>query len=147
MLHSRTTTALHTLQDLPSIRLEAVVGNGDTNTTDQKYKRGNVTVLSISINIFGSEKVSREVGKRLSKARHYLQHPINLKNYVPYKNPHFYATPDVRNESDFYVLPSCGKKEQQEPVLDIAKVFEEVDHIRKLPSQNADWHIRTPLLE
>ena len=92
-------------------------------------------------------KVIQEVGKRLSKARHYLQHPINLKSDVPYKNPHFYATPGVRNESGLYVSPSCGEKEQQDSVLDIAKIFEEVDHSRKLPSRNADWHIKTPLLE
>ena len=147
ILHSRTATSLLTLRDLPSVRLEAVIGGGATDKADRNYKKEKITVFSISINIYGSEKIIQEVGKRLSKARHYLQHPINLKSDVPYKNPHFYATPGVRTESGLYVSPSCGEKEQQDSVLDIAKIFEEVDHSRKLPSRNADWHIKTPLLE
>lgn len=147
ILHSRTTISLQTLRDLPSIRLEAVIGGEATDKTERKCKKGKITVLSISINIYGSEKVIQDVGKRLSKAHLYLQHPTNLKSDVPYKNPHFYAAPGVRNESGLYISPSCRKKEQQDSVLDIAKVFEEVDHSRKLPSQCADWNIRTPLLE
>ena len=143
ILHSRTATALQTLRGLPSIRLEAVIGGGDNDTADRKDKKGKFTVFSTSINIYGSEKIIQEVGKRLSKVRTYLQHPISLKSGVSYNNPHFYATPGVRD----YVSPSCGKIEQQDLVFDIAKVFEEVDQGRKMPSQNANWHIRTALLE
>lgn len=143
ILHSRTATALQTLRDLSSIRLEAVIGGGDHDIADRKGRKGKFTVLSTSINIYGSEEIIQEVGKRLSKVRTYLQHPISLKSGVPYNNPHFYATPGVRE----CVPPSCGQIEQQDSVFDIAKVFEEVNHSRKLPSQDADWHIRTALLE
>lgn len=144
-MHSRTGTALETLRGVPSIRLEAVVGEYHIQP-DQQHGKGKKTVFSISINIYGSEKVIQDVGKRLSKAHAYLQHPIHLNNSIPYNNPHYYTIPDVRKEKYLYVSPASGIEDKQGPVLDLAKIFEEVDRSRILPSQNADWHIMTPLL-
>lgn len=146
-MHSRTAAALQTLRDLPSIRLEAVILGGDSNMSDQQYRKGKTTVFPICIDVYGSEKVIQNVGKRLSKAHTYLQHPINLNRCVPYNNPHYYTVPGVPKEIYPCVSQSSGREDQQNTILDIAKVLEEVDHTRKLPSQNADWHIRTPLLE
>ena len=147
-MHSRTAAALQTLRDLPSIRLEAaLVLGGDSITPDQQYKKGKKTVFPICIDVYGSEKVIQEVGKRLSKAHTYLQHPINLNRGVPYNNPHYYTVPGVPKENHTCVSQSSGREDQQNTILDIAKVLEEIDHGRKLPSRNADWHIRTPLLE
>ena len=147
IVNSRTTTALQRLQDLPSIRLEAVFVHGDTGRVDLKRKEGTEAAFSISIDLYGSEKVAQEVGKRLSKAHTYLQHPIFLKSNVPYNNPHYYAIPGVQTASIPSVSPSFKREEQEAPVANIAKVFEEVERTRKLLSQNADRHVRTPLLE
>ena len=146
VLHSRTATALHILRDLPSIRFEAVFVGGDSNNADHQYKKGKKIVFSISVDIYGSEHIAKEVGRRLSKARTYLQHPIYLNSNVPYNNPHYYPIPGVQNEVVPFILPSSEGKDQSSAV-DVAKVFEEVEHTRRLPSQNADWYIRTPLLE
>ncbi|KAM0802320.1 SNF2 family N-terminal domain-containing protein [Usnea florida] len=147
VVHSRTAVALETLRDLPSIRLEAVLLGGGVNTPIQQYRKGKWTVFPISINIYGSEKVAEDVGKRLSKARAYLQHPTTLNEIVPYKNPHYYDIPGLAKAETHYISHFSEREEQQAPVLDMTKIFEEVAHSRKLPSQEADWHITTPLLE
>ena len=146
-MHSRTAAALQTLRDFSSIRLEAVFVGGDSNKPAQQHKKGKKVIFSISIDVFGPEKIIQAVGKRLSKAHTYLQHPINLDSGIPYSNPHYYAIPGVRNETNLYVSPVSATEHQQAPILDIAKVFEEVDHTRRLLSQNVDGHVKTPLLE
>ena len=146
VVHTRTAAALQTLRDLPSIRLEAVLLGGGLNTPFQQRGKGKTTVFPISINIYGSEKVVQDVGKRLSKARTYLQHPTTLNESVPYKNPHFYDIPGLAKAGPHYISQSSEREEQQAPVLDMTKIFEEVAHSRELPSQEADWHITTPLL-
>ena len=146
IVHSRTATALRTLHSL-SIRLEAVFATSDTDGPSQHYKKGKKTVFAISVNIYGPEDVVQEVGRRLSKARTYLQHPIQQKSEIPYKNPHFYALPGVQKAELAYIPPSSGWEDQRAPVVDIDKVFEVVEHTRRLPSQNADGLVKTPLLE
>ena len=146
-MNSRTTNALHRLQDLPSIRLEAVLVHGGTGIVDLKRKKGTEAAFSISIDLYGSEKVAQEVGKRLSKAHTYLQHPISLKSNVPYNNPHYYAIPGVQTANIPSTSPSFKREQQEAPVANIAKVFEEVERTRRLLSQNADRQIKTPLLE
>lgn len=146
VVHSRTTTALRTLQDLPSIRLEAVLESGNSNKPYLQRKDGRQTI-SISIDLYGSEEIAQEVGKRLSKARTYLQHPVCLKSNVPYNNPHYYAIPGVQKFNLSHISPSSKREEQGTPSVDIAKVFEEVEHTRQLASRNADLHIKTPLLQ
>ena len=112
----------------------------------QQYKKENKQVLSIAINIYGSERVAKDVGKRLSKAHTYLQHPVHLDGDIPYNNPHFYEIPRMR-KADVPVVAFRGKEDQQTPILDIGQVFEEIDQARKLPSRNVNCHVRTSLLE
>ena len=145
-MHSRTTVALRLLQDLPSIRLEAIFSDGYCDRPDQLHRKGNKTVFPISINIYGSEKVAQEMGRRLSKAHTYLQHPIRSDSEIPYNNPHYYALPGAR-EADAYSAPYSETQDLQAPVVDMTKLFEELEHTRRLPSWNADCHLRTPLLE
>lgn len=142
VVHSRTATALQTLQGLPPTRLEAVFIGGDPDRLDRKGKK---IVFSVSIDVYGLEEIATEIGRRLSKARTYLQHPVCLDKDVPYKNPHFYVIPGARRVEDTYIPPR--REDQQAPVVDIAKIFVEVECARKLPTQNADCNVRTPLLE
>ena len=147
VLHSRTAAALQTLQDLPSIRLEAVLESDNSNKPYPQPKKGKKAVLSISIDLYGSGQIAQEVGKRLSKARTYLQHPVCLKNNVPYNNPHYYALPGVQGANLAHISPSSEREKQGTSSVDIAKVFEEIEHTRQLASRNADLHIKTPLLQ
>ena len=121
--------------------------SGKFNRPDQHRGKGNKIIFPISIDLYGSEEVAQEVGKRLSKARTYLQHPVSLKSDVLYKNPHYYAIPGVQEASLSHIAPSAEREEQETPSVDIAKVFEEIEHTRQLASQDADSHIITPLLQ
>ena len=147
VLHSRTATALQTLQNLQSVRFEAALPGDNLSRPDQQHKKGKQTAFDICINIYGSEDVSQEVGRRLSKARTYLQHPIYMNSNIPYKNPHFYAITGVQKVETPRISSSSETEDQQIPLVDIAKVFEEVEHTRKLSSFNMDRCIKTPLLE
>ena len=146
IVHSRTTIALRVLQDLPSIRLEAIFSSGDGDKSDQLYSKGNKKVFPISINIYGSEKDAQETGRRLSKAHTYLQHPIGLNSDIPYNNPHYYTIPGAP-EADAYSASCPGGVDKQAAVVDMTRLFEELEHTRRLPSWNVDCHLRTPLLE
>lgn len=146
VVHSRTTVALRTVQDLPSIRLEAIFSDGYCDRPDQLHRKGNKTIFSISINIYGSEKVAQETGRRLSKAHTYLQHPLCSNSDISYDNPHYYAVPGAR-EAEAYSAPYSEREDQQAPAIDMTKLFEELEHTRRLPSWNVNCHLRTPLLE
>ena len=146
VVHFRTTVALRLLQDLPSIRLEAVFGDGYCDRADQLRRKGNKTIFPISINIYGSKEIAQESGRKLSKAHTYLQHPIRSDIDIPYQNPHYYAIPGAR-EADPYSAPYPEREDQQAPVVNMTKLFEELENTRTLPSWNVDCHLRTPLLE
>ena len=146
VVHSRTTVALRVLQDLPSIRLEAVFGDGYCDRPDQLRRKGNKTIFPISINIYGSKEIAQESGRKLSKAHTYLQHPIRSDGDIPYQNPHYYAVPGAR-EADHYSAPHPETEDQQAPAVDMTKLFEELENTRTLPVWNVDCHLRTPLLE
>ena len=146
VVHSRTAAALETLRDLPSIRLEAIFLDGAVDTPTQQQRTGKKTIFPISINVYGSEKVVQQVGKRLSKARTYLQHPTTLSENVPYNNPHYYDIPGLAEVGNHYSPQPSEREERQASILDMTKIFEEVARSRELPSQEADWHIITPLL-
>ena len=113
---------------------------------DQLQRKGNKWVFPISINIYGPEKDAQEIGRRLSKAHTYLQHPILSDSDIPYDNPHFYVVPGAR-EADAYSAQCPNREDQQAPVVDMTKLFEELERTRILPSWNVDCHLRTPLLE
>ena len=147
VMHSRTATALQTLQDLKSLRFEAILTGGDLTKPHQVSKEGKKTVFAISITIYGPDDVSQEVGKRLSRVRTYLQHPICVRKDVPYNNPHFYVITGVQKAETQYISPSSEKEDQQTPLVDISKVLEEIEQARRLPSLDVDWRVKTPLLE
>ena len=134
------------MQDLPSIRLEAIFSDGYCDGPDQLHRKGNKRIFSISINVYGSEKVAQETGRRLSKAHTYLQHPICSNSNTPYDNPHYYAIPGAR-EVEVYSAPYSEREDQQAPAIDMTKLFEELEHNRRLPSWNVNCHLKTSLLE
>ena len=141
-----TTRALQTLGGLALLRFQAILEDGYLKGPAQRWKKGKRTIIPVSINIYGSKELVQDVGKRLSKAHIYLQHPLHRDN-VQYCNPHYFVLPGKDQEYESY-HPSPSEQDVQSPgVVNIDRLFEVIDHTQGLQVWNADWQIRTPLLE
>lgn len=145
ILDAATTRALQALADISSLRLQAVLDGEEPNCPGHQRGKGKDSIMPVSINIYGGKEVMQEVGKRLAKVHIYLQHPIYLDK-VQYSNPHYFVLPGTDQEHDSY-LPPPGQGVRKSEVVDIDRLFEELDHTQGLHIWNADSQIRTPLLE
>ena len=145
VLDTGTTRALQALAGLNSLRLQAILVGEEPKRPGQ-WKKGKKAIIPVSINIYGSKKSMQEVGKRLSKAHIYLQHPICLDD-VQYSNPHYFVLPGTDQQHDSPLPSSVGQGVRNPEIVDIDRLFEVVDHTQGLQVWNEDWQIRTPLLE
>jgi len=148
ILHTPTTKALRALSDLHPLRFEAILINGDLSKSSEQWKTTKEVGISVSIEIYGPRKIAAEIGRRLSKANTYLQHPRHLDRYIEYDNPHYFALPG-RPANGVPIFSGVSRQEEVEQfqTVDIAQVLEDPEHDQGLLHQNADRHIRTPLLE
>ena len=149
VLDSRSTKALQTLSDLSPIRLEAVfVGNDIISLGGQLPPKRATKSIPLYLNVYGSRQILEEVGKRLSKAHAYLQHPSFLESHITYENPHYFAVPgrptvDQNASSEWRDQPT----QSQHQGLDIINILETLDQDQGLQSEKTNPRIRTPLLE
>ena len=146
VLDTGTTKALQALVGLASLRLQAIVEDGYLKRPAQQWKKGKGIIIPVSVNIYGSKEIMQDVGKRLSKASIYLQHPLHLDN-VHYRNPHYFVLPGKDQEHESYHPSSLEQEVEHPEVLDIGRLFEAIDHTQNLQVWSADRQIRTPLLE
>lgn len=148
ILNSRTTKILWGLSDLTPIRYEAFFAGHDLGKPKQQWKRkGNTIGITVSINIYGLREIANDVGRRLSKAGIYLQHPYYLDKNFEYDNPHYFKLPG-RQAKEFTVCDSSPTRGamRQPQVVNIVKIFESLDQGHGLQNQNVDSRIKTPLL-
>lgn len=146
VLDAATTRALQTLAGIKSLRFQAVLDGEDLGRPGHQGRKEKKPTMPVSINIYGCQEVMQEVGKRLSKEQIYLQHPSHLDD-VKYSNPHVFVLPGMDQRYHFH-LPSASDQEVRGlEVLDIGRLFEEVDHTQGLHVWNANSQIRTSLLE
>lgn len=90
-----TTEFLSGLQNIPDIGLVAVVDSNKLNQT--KINRRKLSLIPLSINIYGHIQYADTVGEILGKAGAFLQHPAFLEPGIEYYNPQFYY-PDCKLE-------------------------------------------------
>lgn len=95
VIDSITTKFLSELQSIPDIGLVAVVDSNKLNQT--KINRRKLSVIPLSINIYGHIQFADTVGEALGKAGSFLQHPAFLEPSIEYYNPQFYY-PDGKLE-------------------------------------------------
>lgn len=73
-----------------TIRFEAVISTGTFSKRGKDSAKQQTSTFSLSINIYGPESASSSIGKKLSTASLFLQHPYSLPTGIRYDNPHYY---------------------------------------------------------
>ena len=88
-----------------------------------------------------------EVGKRLSKARLYLQHPLVVDENIEYDNPHLFKVPNQSALlSERSEVRSVGIETTTASCIDISQLFDEACGGRGLQSPSLDPRIKATLL-
>ena len=98
VFNEETGQALRNVKDLFSTRFQAYSTAKDWDALlAREPKHDTKTIFRVDIVIYGSEEVRETVGKRLSSARIYLQHPCFQESDTEYDNPHFLRLERVPN--------------------------------------------------
>ena len=137
------------LRNLEAVRFEAFVTNNEWIERVKLWKgKGRKSGLTIMINIYGSRTISSQVGKRLSKAGLFLQHPAYCGKGVEYDNPHFLKLPN-RQAPQPGISPTIDSpialvETSQKP--DITQVLGTLSRHKHLQDAYIDPSVRTSLL-
>ncbi|KAL3470719.1 hypothetical protein BJX99DRAFT_263989 [Aspergillus californicus] len=142
ILDTSTTTALNSLQGLDGLTFAAVPRPLAGNQQNAN------PVVSVSINIYGPHRHCRQVGSRLTKLKHHLQHPDIIAPGLRYENPQYFRRPDVQSDMNHFVKPlhrarqtSQSVRSEVENILDtLDTTFSDDD----IPFSN---QLLTPLLK
>lgn len=168
VLNEETGKVLQQLLSLSSCRFEAYLLVEQWEAlVEQKIQTGMERFIFIDIVLYGSKKIRDNVGKKLSSARMYLQHPCFCEEDVDYDNPHFLkfnGLPSSQKEPedigigssiaqvDLGISPGQGDSPYKEMApgailrRKMETVFDSLTRSKTLKRIEADIRIITPLL-
>jgi SWI/SNF-related matrix-associated actin-dependent regulator of chromatin subfamily A3 len=167
VLNEETAKVLRDLSSFPSCRTQVFVGEGYHLVTQGNRKdTGKEKFMPVDIIIYGSPEIRKGVGRLLSAARIYLQHPCHQDPNTEYDNPHFLNLTDLSTMStlprstsgnqtplDTSETPSTlfGESSQGMTIEEnlqskLSKVFNSLTRYKTLKRLEADIKITTPLL-
>ncbi|KAI9778366.1 MAG: hypothetical protein M1839_008154 [Geoglossum umbratile] len=149
IVHSKTSHALRALNDLDSIHYEVYVAPNEWAENILSFKNiGKAACITVELNIFGPVGKSHAVGKVLSKAGIYLQHPRLLDGHIQYENPHFITFPHLSLSSSRLLTPSLTPDSEISPLsTDISSVLDSLDQRGHLRRVDIDARITSTLLK
>ncbi|KAI9779018.1 MAG: hypothetical protein M1816_003778 [Peltula sp. TS41687] len=149
VLNAHVSSCLRCLRESASIRYEGFVDVAGWREQIQAWKRtGNAGILLADINVYGPQKDSEKVGRVLSKARLYLQHPHCSNDGVIYNNPHYLScskTPGLELDVPTAVTASV-QGSLSRPQYSVTYALEDLDQQGDLPHVEVDGRVTTPLL-
>jgi SWI/SNF-related matrix-associated actin-dependent regulator of chromatin subfamily A3 len=148
IVDKRTTGIFQRLSDLAMIRFEALLDSNDAGKTGKQWKKKGETIgFVISVNIYGSRNIAQEVGKRLSKAGAFLQHPCHLDKGIEYDNPHFFKLPNRKTIAPPVCMVSqCRQASSEAQAPQVSRILDSLDHGAALQDINAGAMVRSKLL-
>ena len=105
--------------------------------------------MDLELTISGPTRKGQDVGKVLSKAGLYLQHPRFLPDDMPYDNPHYIRFSGYADQSpEFHASSTTLKLEDIKPqALAIDSVFENLDQRGHLKAIHIDKKFVTTELQ
>lgn len=111
------------------------------------FKNNSKTQISIYLNLYGPPSISAQVGKTLSKADLFLQHPILLEKNVKYENPHYLNVSLLRySASELPTPPLESPIETLKTPNLVSSVLDDLDQQNYLHMAHVDQNsIKTPL--
>ncbi|KAH0562510.1 hypothetical protein GP486_002802 [Trichoglossum hirsutum] len=148
IVHFKTSNALRALNDLDSVRYEVYVAPNEWAEKILSFKNiGKAACITVELNIFGSVDKSHAVGKVLSKAGIYLQHPRLLDSHIEYENPHFISFSHLSLSNSRLPTPSLTPDSGSSPSsTDISSVLDNLDQRGYLRKADIDAQITSTLL-
>jgi hypothetical protein len=99
-----TSHSLRSLQDITAISFTAMLPSASLRSLSQDLKRKK-TVIDLSINLYGPERLADDVGAILIKASKCLQHPDSLEFGMAYINPHYFYPGNQKTDLRHLVGP------------------------------------------
>ncbi|KAL3293750.1 DNA repair protein rad5 [Colletotrichum asianum] len=122
ILDLQSSNRLEVIEHLETFRFEAMV----EATALRKRKKGTKakpTPVSLSINVYGMQSIADELGRKLSNASTFLQHPKALPQDKNYDNPHFFK---FSEEEDMKALVGITN---DSPSARRARISDEISNI------------------
>ncbi|KAF0323356.1 DNA repair protein rad5 [Colletotrichum asianum] len=122
ILDLQSSNRLEVIEHLETVRFEAMV----EATALRKRKKGTKakpTPVSLSINVYGMQSIADELGRKLSNASTFLQHPKALPQDKNYDNPHFFK---FSEEEDMKALVGITN---DSPSARRARISDEISNI------------------
>jgi SWI/SNF-related matrix-associated actin-dependent regulator of chromatin subfamily A3 len=150
-LNERTTKALDSIIDLPSVQLEALVDLVALRETVCRAIKASDAAIRVDINVYGTREARKEVGDRLSRGKIYLQHPDQKRGASIYDNPHVLQLPGMETSSQSLkpdgVVESASKADKAEQFKNaVSHVYASLKRSSHLKRMAGDNRLRTPLL-
>jgi SWI/SNF-related matrix-associated actin-dependent regulator of chromatin subfamily A3 len=167
VLNEETSGTLQSIIDLPDYYFKAyILVEHWSDLVERGTNPNRAMYISVDVVLYGLEEIRDTVGKLLSTARAYLQHPCYQESGTFYDNPHFLKLTDLLHPSQPAgpALPKIHLP-QINPVLlpatetsadrdsesaqvrrKIATVFNTLTRSKHLKRLEADIRINTPLL-
>ncbi|KAL0253342.1 hypothetical protein SLS55_010318 [Diplodia seriata] len=149
VLNQKTANALQSLDTLGAIRYEAYV-TVQYWTAQISTAKGTATntVIDIEVNVNGPLQRADEVGRALSKAGLFLQHPSVLPSGTSYHNPHVTHFSSIQEPSVDPAIPEApGLADPSTGKLDIQAVLSCLDQSGDLMPTPVDERIITTKLK
>jgi SWI/SNF-related matrix-associated actin-dependent regulator of chromatin subfamily A3 len=149
VLNTKTTNVLWAVEELRDVRYEVFVGVETFSTGIITWaKKGRAVDFSVEIVIYGNRQLGDQVGRILSDAEIYLQHPRCCDDYTKYNNQHYVKfkvrKPDLQPLAHSLTRPNTP--EQLAPAFQIGTMLNCLDQQGNLSDGEIDRRIKTSLL-
>lgn len=131
VLDLQSSNRLEVIEHLETVRFEAMV----EATALRKRKKGikaKPTPVRLSINVYGMQPIADELGRKLSNASIFLQHPKALPQDKNYDNPHFFK---FSEEEDMKALVGITN---DSPSAQRARISDEISNILECLAEDPD---------
>lgn len=150
VMNTHVSSCLRNLRKDASIRYEGLMDIVEWQETMQAWKKtGKAGNLTVDINVYGPLEDFEKVGRALSKARLYLQHPHHSTEGALYKNPHYLTFSNAPNLN--LDVPTVAVSSTQGvpsvPQYSVSYALEDLHQREYLRQIEVDQRIRTPLLK
>jgi hypothetical protein len=151
VLNTKTTHVLWAIEELGHVRYQVFVGVETFSTSIITWaNKGQAVNFLMEIIIYGSKQIRDQIGRKLSDAEIYLQHPRCCSDHAKYDNPHYLEfkhsqKPDLPQQL-CHSLTHPNNLGQSAPNLQLSALLNSLDQHEKLCDGEIDGRIKTSLL-
>lgn len=151
ILNTKTTHVLWAIEELSHVRYQVFVGVEIFSTSIITWaNKGQAVNFPVEIIIYGNKKIGGQIGRTLSDAEIYLQHPRYCSDHAKYDNPHYLKfnhsrKPDLPQQL-CHSLTHPNNLGQSAPNFQLSALLNSLDQHENLADGEIDCRIKTSLL-